>query len=118
VPELVYKPRDLCLKLRLIAEMLHGTAAAYAVQFTLGLHPVRRCLADNFLELSPHPGWSFRIHADNNGFTDTASISKNSLAAEAGKTVPAGNYFVYFDRDYVAYCHDTTRLSFFPDFMP
>jgi hypothetical protein len=89
--ELVNKPRDLCFKLRLIAEMLQGTATAYAEKFTPGLYPVRGYLADTFLELSPYPCRLFRVNTDNNGFTDTASISKNSFTAKAGKTLPAGD---------------------------
>jgi hypothetical protein len=91
MPELVYKPRNLCIKLRLVAEMLHGTAAACTKKFTPGFYPVGRYLADNFLELSPHPGRLFRVHADGNGFTDTASIGENSLVAKAGKAVSTGD---------------------------
>jgi hypothetical protein len=115
MPELVYEPRDLCLKLRLIAEMLQGTAAAYTKKFTPGLYPVGRRLADKFLELSPHPGRLFRVHADNNGFTDTASINKNSFTAKAGKALPAGDYFVYFDCYYITCCHD--EIPAFPFFQ-
>jgi hypothetical protein len=110
VPEFVQKPLDIRLKLRLIAEMLHGTAAAGAEKFTQRFYPVGRRFTDKLQKLSPYPFGLFRVNPDLDGFTNAAPAGKHRFAAETGEAVPAGDYFVYFDGYYITYCHAKTPL--------